>query len=283
MSKLLGIIGCPIRHSMSPVFQKVALDFHGIDATYQAWEVEPLALPEFIQRLRAPEALGINVTVPHKEAVMAHLDHIDEWARAAGAVNTVVNQGGGLRGYNTDGSGFIRALEEHGGFAPEGARVLILGAGGSARGVALALARRGVSEVTIANRTLERAQALAGLVAGQGPRAAAVPLEDPGAGLARAAGECSLIVNCTTMGMKHGPAEDRSPIPGSLIPSGVLVYDLVYNPPETPLLAEASRAGAATLGGLPMLIYQGAASFQLWTGKEAPVGAMLGAAQAALR
>ena len=282
MSKLVGIIGYPIRHSISPVFQQAALDHHSLDATYQAWEVEPHSLPEFINGLRSPDTLGINVTVPHKEAVMSHLDQIDDWATMAGAVNTIINEGGKLIGHNTDGSGFIKSLEEHGHFSPEGCSVLIIGAGGSAKAVALALARRGVAAITIANRTLRRAQGLAELVRKHGPRVEAIPLVPPEDALAQAAATCDLLVNCTTIGMKHGPDEESSPIPAQLILSGALVYDLVYNPPETPLLREAARSGAATLGGLPMLVYQGAASFEFWTGKPAPVEVMLKAAKAAL-
>ena len=289
MSKRVGIIGHPIRHSISPVFQQAALDYCSLDATYRAWDVETQDLTEFIEGLRSTDTLGINVTVPHKEAVIFHLDHIDDWASSAGAVNTIVNEGGKLTGHNTDGSGFLRALEDHGHFSPEGRRVLIIGAGGSAKGVALALAHRGAAAITIANRTLERAQRLAELIEGHfssgysedRPRVSAIPLggeED----LARAAAECDLLVNCTTLGMKHGPDELSSPLPALYIPSSVLVYDLVYNPLETPLLREAIRAGAASLGGLPMLVYQGAASFELWTGRKAPVDVMLRAAEAAL-
>ena len=282
MSKLVGIIGYPIRHSISPVFQQAALDHHSLDATYQAWEVEPQSLPEFVNGLRSPDTLGINVTVPHKEAVMSHLDRIDEWAATAGAVNTVVNGGGKLVGHNTDGSGFLRALEDHGHFAPKGRSVLIMGAGGSAKAVALALARRGTARITIANRTIRRAQELAKLIRKHGPQVEAIPLAPSEDAFVRAAAACNLLVNCTTIGMKHGPDEEGSPIPAQLIPSDVLVYDLVYNPPETPLLREAARSGADILGGLPMLVYQGAASFEFWTGKTAPVEVMLKAAKAAL-
>ena len=286
----MGIIGYPIRHSISPIFQQAALDYYSLDATYQAWEVAPQGLAEFVQGVRSADTLGINVTVPHKEAVMSHLDDIDDWAQMAGAVNTVVNDRGKLAGHNTDGSGFLRALEEHGHFSPEGSRVLIIGAGGSAKAVAMALARKGVSTITIANRTLQRAQRLAELIEGHGPRVEAVPLFRPGEDssvssaqtLAQAAATADLLVNCTTLGLRHGPDENTSPIAAQHIPSRALVYDLVYNPPETPLLREAARAGAGTLGGLPMLVYQGAASFEFWTGKKAPVELMMKAAEAAL-
>ena len=279
MSKRVGIIGYPIGHSISPVFQQAALDYHSLDARYEAWEVDPQSLPQFIQGLRSPETWGINVTVPHKEAVMPHLDHVDEWARWGGAVNTVVNEGDRLSGYNTDGTGFLRALEEYGHFSPEGKRVLILGAGGSAKGVALALARRGAAAITIANRTLGRAQSLAELLRDHGPKAVAISLDDS----REAAAQSDLLVNCTSLGMVHGPGENSSPVHAGDIPSQALVYDLVYNPAETPLLRDAAGAGAATLGGLPMLVYQGAASFELWTGKKAPVEVMLRSARGALQ
>ena len=290
MSKSVGIIGYPIGHSISPVFQQAALDFYSLDATYRAWEVKPQDLAEFVRGLRSIDNWGVNVTVPHKEAVIRHLDQVDDWAGKAGAVNTIVNEGTKLTGYNTDGAGFLRALEEDGRFSPEGCSVLILGAGGSARGVALALASRGVEAITIANRTLSRAQVLAELVvkhwssggAGKTPKIEAISLGHPDAELAAAAAVSDLVVNCTTVGMKHGPDENRSPMPRRYISSSALIYDLVYNPPETPLLRDAVNAGAAALGGLPMLVYQGAASFELWTGKKAPVEIMLRAAVEAL-
>ena len=291
MSERLGIIGYPIRHSISPIFQQAALDFYSMDATYQSWEVEPLALPDFIVGLRSQGVLGINVTVPHKETVMAHVDHVDDWAKSVGAVNTIVNEQQTLIGHNTDSSGFLRALEEHGHFSPEGRNVLIFGAGGSAKAVALALSRQGVAKIIIANRTVQRAGRLAELIETHGslspaqqlPRVGAIPLFDSEQALATAAAGSDLLVNCTTMGMKHGPDEAGSPIAAEYISSSALVYDLVYNPPETPLLRAAARAGAATLGGLPMLVYQGAASFEYWTGQVAPVEVMLRAADKALR
>ncbi len=290
MTKRVGIIGYPIGHSVSPNFQQAALDHYSMDATYRAWEVEPGALSEFVAGLRSPDTMGINVTVPHKEAVTAHLDDVDEWAGRAGAVNTVVNRNGKLTGHNTDGIGFLRALEEDGRFSPEGRKVLIIGAGGSAKGVALALAGRGVAEMTIANRTIERARKLADLIGNQSspigrqgsPRVETVSLSCNGDSLTQAAAHSDLLVNCTTLGMRHGPGESMRPISAEDIPSHALVFDLVYNPSETPLLREATKAGAATLGGLPMLVYQGAASFELWTGKAAPVEVMMRAATEAL-
>ena len=279
MSQRLGIIGHPIGHSISPVFQQAALDSIGFDGAYEPWDVAPGDVGEFVAGLRSPGTLGINVTVPHKEAVIPFLDEVDEWASSAGAVNTVVNREGRLTGHNTDGVGFLRALREGAGFEPQGQRALVLGAGGSARGVVYALARAGIAQLFIANRTLERAERLARLAAGSDVDAEAMTLPNARG----AAGEVTLIVNCTSMGMVHGPDEAGSPLNATDIPSSVLVNDLVYNPLETPLLREAVRAGAATLGGIQMLVYQGAASFEMWTGRDAPVPVMLEAATAAMR
>ncbi len=279
MSQRLGIIGHPIGHSISPVFQQAALDAIDFDGTYEPWDVEPERVGEFINGLRAPDTLGINVTVPHKEAVIPFLDEVDDWATTAGAVNTIVNRQGRLTGHNTDGIGFLRALGEGAGFKPQGRAALVLGAGGSARGVVYALARAGIARLFVANRTPERAERLAQLAADSGVAASAMALSEA----SRAAAEVSLIVNCTSMGMVHGPDETGAPLSASHIPSAALVNDLVYNPLETPLLREAARAGAATLGGIQMLVYQGAASFEMWTSQDAPVAVMLEAATAAMR
>ena len=279
MPQQLGIIGHPIGHSISPVFQQAALDAVGFDGKYQAWDVEPDDVGGFVDGLRAPGTLGINVTVPHKEAVIPFLDEVDDWASTAGAVNTIVNRDGRLTGHNTDGIGFLRALREGADFEPRGRDVLVLGAGGSARGVVYALARAGIARLFVANRTVERAEHLAALSIDSGVAAEALGLSQA----AEAAQEVALVVNCTSMGMLHGPDENGTPLTSADIPSSVLVNDLVYNPQETPLLREATRAGAATLGGIQMLVYQGAASFEMWTGHDAPVAVMLEAATAAMR
>lgn len=281
MNTALGIIGYPIGHSMSPVFQQAALDACGVDARYVAYQVAPDEVEGFVNGLRQPGILGINVTVPHKLAVMPFLDEIDDWATEAGAVNTIVNRDGRLTGHNTDGYGFLRALREGAGFEPAGRSVLILGAGGAARGVVLALAREGAGELTIANRTRERAESLAHLAQGRNISAQAIPLL--GDYLVSAASTAELIVNCTTIGMTHGPDVEPIPLPWEAIPPGALVYDLVYNPLETQLLLQAARVGLATLGGIEMLVYQGAASFEMWLERPAPVPVMLEAAVRAMQ
>lgn len=252
------------------------MDHLGIDATYEKWEVTPDEVGDFVTGLRAPDAWGINITLPHKQAVIPFLDEVDEWATTAGAVNTIVNHDGRLSGHNTDGPGFLEALRVETGYDPKGTRALILGAGGAARGILLALIRGGVDSLVIANRTLERAEILAQLSVDNGVGSSAVPLS--GDALDEAAASADLIVNCTSMGMSHGPDEHGSPLSAAQIPASAIVNDVVYNPLHTPLLREAEIAGATALGGLHMLVYQGVLSFQMWTGQDAPVAVMLEAA-----
>lgn len=279
----LGIIGYPLGHSMSPVMFRAAFEEYGLDVTYDAWEVAPDRLGDFLEEVRGSEGgiLGFNATVPHKEAVMAAMDEVSEEAQRAGAVNTVVNDDGRLVGYNTDGTGFVRALREKAGFDFDGVRVLIVGAGGAARGVVMALSEEAVADFTIANRTRERAECLADdLMRHFGGGVRAISLES--GEFRRAAQSSDLIVQCTTMGMLHSVAAEASPLASADIPSDAVVYDLVYNPPETPLMREAVNAGARVYGGLSMLVYQGAVGFETWMGRPAPVAEMFEAAQAAL-
>ncbi len=283
MSGRLGIIGYPLGHSMSPVMFRAAFEEYGLDVTYDAWEVAPEDLDRFLESVRSSdgEILGFNATVPHKEAVMAAMDEVSEEAQRAGAVNTVVNNGGHLVGYNTDGAGFVRALRQEAEFEFEGSRALIIGAGGAARGVVMAMCGEGVQEFTIANRTLERAERLAEDLKQHFNGAVGVVTLDSKA-FKQSAASSDLVVQCTTMGMLHSPAAEVSPLMAADIPEGSFVYDLVYNPPETPLMREAAQAGARVYGGLSMLVYQGAVGFETWLGRPAPVEAMFRAAQAAL-
>ena len=280
MTLKVGIFGYPISHSISPPMHQAAFDRAGIAALYEAWETPPDALASAVAALRDDGVLGANVTVPHKQAVMASLDEVDDLSRRIGAVNTIINDGGRLRGTNTDALGFLDSLREYGGMDPSGADAVLVGAGGAARAAAHALAESGVGSLTIANRTLERAETLADEIAGQGISARAVSLSD--AAFADACGAADLIVNSTSVGMLHGPAEAVSPVPDGAIREGCVVYDMVYNPPITPLLQAASNAGAVAVGGLPMLVYQGAASWTMWTGQPAPVDVMMDAARKAL-
>jgi shikimate dehydrogenase len=279
--KVVGLIGYPLRHSVSPAFQQAAFDYLALPVRYVAWETPPEAVADVLARARRPDCLGLNVTIPHKETVLKFLDAVDERARQIGAVNTIVNRGGRLTGYNTDADGFLRALRERGQYEPSGKRVVLLGAGGAARAVALGLAWAGVARLAIFNRTVERATSLAAAVRSLAPDVQVEGLPWQKVLLRDRLGGADLLVNTTPIGMKHGPA--GSPVPGTLIPAGAMVYDLVYNPAETQLLRDASRAGARTLGGLPMLVYQGAAAFEIWTGQRPPIGLMMKRAEEALQ
>lgn len=275
----IGIFGFPLRHVLSPVIQQAALDCLGLSVRYHAWPVSEKDLPSRIDRIRQPKYLGANVTIPYKETVLSMLDLLDPLAERIGAVNTIVKRNGILEGHNTDVIGFLTSLKVSGGFEPKGTSVLIFGAGGAARAAVFGLVDEGVEVIGIANRTTERGQALAQELAGK-IDALALPIE--GSGVLDYVSSASLIVNCTSMGMRHSGLEGVSPLSAAAIPNSALVYDMVYTPSETPLLKEARKAGAKVVGGLPMLVYQGAAAFELWTGRRAPVEVMFHAAESAL-
>jgi shikimate dehydrogenase len=288
MSRYIGLIGYPLKHSISPYFQQAALDYYQLDICYEAWETEPAQLQDIVNNLRKPQNVGANVTTPHKEAVLPLLNEVDDLALSIGAANTIVKKGDRLLGFNSDAYGFIEVLDKEGHFDPEGKRVVILGAGGAARAVGFALVQKNASSLVIINRTFERAQTLADRLASYRTdsssgletaktEVAALPWQSLGSH--QTFSHCHLIINCTTVGMKHSSQEGQSPLSLEVIPRGVLVYDLVYNPWPTPLLKLAQKAGADILGGLPMLVYQGAASFKLWTGREAPVDIMFSKAK----
>jgi len=291
MTKFIGLIGYPIKHSISPYFQQAALDYYHFDIRYETWETNPEKLEAVVAGLREPQNLGANVTVPYKEAVLPLLDEVDDMAGSIGAANTIVKRGNRLLGFNTDAHGFIRGLRQEGHFNPEGKRVVVLGAGGVARAVCFTLVREKASSLTIINRTPVRARALADSLksyirdsspVSQGLKTELTTLPWQSLTSSRTFAHCQLIVNCTTMGMKHSPQEGKSVLSIRVIPRDVLIYDLVYNPYPTPLLQLAQKAGANILGGLAMLVYQGAASFELWMGKKAPVDVMLDKAKKAL-
>lgn len=280
MTRQIGLIGYPLAHSISPAFQQAALDYYSLPVRYRALPTPPDRLSDEVDRLRGGELAGANVTIPHKERVVPLLDGLDPWAIRVGAVNTIVKGRTGLVGHNTDTYGFIRSLREVGGLDPRGKSVLLLGAGGAARAAAFGLADEGLASLTIANRTQERARALADRIGGSISSVSAVPLEEHA--LQKVAPSVDLILNATSMGVSHGVAQGRTPLSADLISPSALVYDMVYTPSETPLMAEARKAGARALGGLSMLVFQGAASFELWTGREAPIEVMFRAAEMAL-
>jgi shikimate dehydrogenase len=283
MSKSVVLIGHPLKHSISPAFQQAAFDHQGLDVRYEKWETPEAELSTVVDRLRGASVLGANVTIPSKEKIMPLLDELSDTAVRVGAVNTVVNRSGRLMGFNTDVEGFVTSLHQGAGYRLRNRRVVLLGAGGAARAVVFALLNEEVTSVTVFNRSVERGRALVRSFARSAGR---IPLAAPPwteLETSIALRDCDLLVNCTSVGMRYGSTEADTPLSAEFIPKDALVYDLVYNPEETPLLREAKKAGSDTLGGLSMLVYQGAASFELWTGKSAPIDIMLRSASEALR
>lgn len=281
MALRVGLIGHPVGHSISPAFQQAALDACGIAGRYEAWDVAPEDLAEAIEGLRGEEALGANVTIPYKEAALRHMDGLHQTARFAGAINTVVNQAGHLQGYNTDVTGFQRSLAEAG-FDPAGKSALIWGAGGAARAVAWGLVWREIASITIVNRTATRAGRLRHDMASA---SAGVQLRSFGADSAEAAealGRAELVVQCTSVGLAGSEAAGEAPFDAGLLGEGAFVFDLVANPERTPLVEAALGRGLKAVGGLPMLVWQGAAAFELWTGERAPGELMMAAAREAM-
>jgi shikimate dehydrogenase len=276
MHKVVGIIGYPLGHTLSPAMHNAAfLHFH-LDYEYVPFEVPPAELAEAVGGLRALHIAGFNVTIPHKEAILPLLDDVTKVAKIIGAVNTVKNQEGRLIGYNTDGAGFIDSLKEDAGFDPKGKKVLILGAGGAARAVAVMLAEANAKALTIYDVQTAKAAALTDYVGSffeiKTQAVKVLPREFSG---------FDLLVNASPIGMH--PCTDESPLAKEAgFSPGLVVYDLVYNPAETKLTRAAKAAGCRAFSGLGMLVRQGALSFTIWTGAEAPLATMFKAAREAL-
>lgn len=270
---LCYLIGCPVGHSMSAVMHNVAFTELGLDFAYQLLEVHPEDLERAVsETLRAPGVRGASVTIPHKVSVMGCLDEIEHEAVRIGAVNTIVNDGGRLKGYNTDGVGALRVIGENYGDL-RGVRAVILGAGGAARAISYKLAKN-VSEVKILNRTPRRAEELSDYLSSLRECRAEISSD----GLSRDSVSASLegadiLVNTTPLGMH--PETETSPVDQDLLRPDLLVFDAVYNPPMTRLLREAEASGSRVLNGVSMLVYQGVAAFELWTGREAPEAVMM--------
>ncbi|MDE2918862.1 MAG: shikimate dehydrogenase, partial [Chloroflexota bacterium] len=259
MSDAYAVIGWPLGHTLSPVMHQAALDELGLDATYTALPTPPGTENDRFNDVRTGTLAGLNVTIPHKLAAFRAVDRRSPAAERTGAVNTVIRDGPRLLGDNTDPYGFIQALRQFGGFDPAGASVVVVGAGGAARAAVLALSDSGASRILVANRTEARAHELANdLQASDGVPIHSCALTDTR--LPQSLSAAQLLVNTTSVGMSGGPAPAASPVPADSLHPNLFVYDIVYRPAVTPLLAAAQRCGAPTLGGLEMLVMQGAAS-----------------------
>jgi len=276
-TKVCGIIGDPIEHTMSPAMHNAAFEALGLDYVYLPFRVRREELPNAVSCMRALNIVGLNVTLPHKVNVIPLLDELDPLAERVKAVNTIVNNDGKLAGYNTDAPGFMQALLAKN-IEPEGKKIVILGAGGAAKGISFILAGAGANLV-ILNRTLSRAEELASQIARfYRKNLKAVTLSEEK--LKQALDGADVLVNTTSVGMV--PDVDQTPVPAGLLNSYLVVFDIVYNPLETRLLREAKAAGARTIDGLDMLVWQGALAFEKWTGQEAPFEIMKQAAIKAL-
>ncbi|MCD4766214.1 MAG: shikimate dehydrogenase, partial [Methanosarcinales archaeon] len=267
MKTIFAVFGDPVEHSLSPVMHNAAYKALGMDCEYHKFRVTPDDLEGAIKGARAMGFGGLNLTIPLKEKALGIVEP-DPMAQAIGAVNTIEFSGddiAGIIGHNTDGIGAVKALAASGVDIP-GSRVLILGAGGAARAVAYQLAKDG-ARVTIANRTLGKAQELAGNVRSVG--------DANGTGLEELPGltaDADIIINTTSVGMH--PDTDRTLVTADMMHAGQVIFDIVYSPLNTRLLLEAKKAGAVTIDGIRMLVLQGAESFRIWTGIEPPVGVM---------
>jgi shikimate dehydrogenase len=273
----VGLIGNPVAHSFSPRFQQAAFDALGIPARYELWQTSDAQLVERVRSLCAPNCLGANVTIPHKEAVLPLLDKIDPLAERIGAVNTIVHKDDYLYGYNTDAPGLLHALYEYGigekdaedHISLKNYTAIVLGAGGAARGAAFGLTAAGIKRLIILNRHLERAQLLAADIQ-QSYEGSIFSLSDPNFLIPH---PHSIIINATSVGMH----EDISPLPADVLgrfDPDTFVYDMIYNPIQTHLLCQARTMSLRAANGLSMLLHQGALAFTLWTNQPAPLSIM---------
>ncbi|MFO1450390.1 MAG: shikimate dehydrogenase [Opitutaceae bacterium] len=279
----LAVLGHPIRHSISPAMHNAALAAMARSRpefaswSYGRFDVPPADLPTALSRLHALGYRGLNLTVPHKVLAFGSMTEIDPAARPIGAVNTLRWSPQGWHGFNTDGYGLATAIGETLGLTLQGTHVVLLGAGGAARGAAVECLQRGCASLWIANRTQENLDTLLSVLR---PLAGAIPLHGfPPDRLPGGLPTGSLVVNATSAGLKP---QDPPPIDLATIPSPAGVYDMIYNPPVTPLLAQAARLGLPHANGLSMLIHQGARALEIWSGASVPVAAMRQAAEQAL-
>jgi shikimate dehydrogenase len=267
-TKIFGIFGYPVEHTFSPGMHNSAFKELGMDACYVPFAVSPGRLGDAVKAIVPLGLCGLNVTVPHKENVLAYLDELSEEARLIGAVNTIEVREGRLIGHNTDGRGFLRSLHKDAGFDPRGKSILFIGSGGAARAVGFSLALAGTKKIMFRDVDARKAGALAQDIRNKTGADAASISEDL---LAASAAEADCLINATPLGLKK---TDPLPIGKDIVRKNHLVCDLVYNPPETALLKAAKARGAKRLSGLGMLLYQGVIAFEIWTSGKAPVPVM---------
>jgi len=279
-TRVCALIGDPVEHSLSPCFQNAAFQHLNLDFVYVAFTVKAEDLGNAMRGVRSLGFHGLNVTMPHKISIIPYLDELDENAEKVGSVNTILNRNGRLIGYTTDGIGALNALK-YNGVSPSGKKIVILGAGGASRSVSFALIKE-AKELVVLNRTVTRAEKLASdlhSLMGEHKKIRWGGLTEEN--LRKELGDADILINATSVGMR--PHEDEMPVDEDYLHPSLVVFDLVYNPVETKLLKKARSVGAKTLNGLNMLIHQGAASFEIWTGIKAPIHVMMKAAEEELK
>lgn len=270
-TRLAGVIGSPVRHSLSPTIHNAGFAAAEIDARFVAFPVEAGHAAEAIDAMRTFDLLGLSVTMPHKEAVIAACDRVTERARALGSVNCIFRDGSDVVGDSTDGAGFIKGLQSELGFDPSGTRCAVIGAGGAARAVVLALADAGAQRIEVINRSADRGDVAVALAPSVARRGNVADL-----------GAVDLVVNATPVGMADTPHSAAAPFDVSVLSKGTVVSDLIYHPSETPLLAQVRARGLGNQNGLAMLVFQAAVAFEHFTDSAAPVDAMMSAARKAI-
>lgn len=268
-TQLTCIIGSPVDHSKSPYMHNLAFEKLGLDYAYMAFDIKEGSLKQGVDGLRTLNVRGFNITMPHKQEVMKYLDKIEEDAKLIGAVNTVLNNNGKLIGYNTDGKGFIKSLEERNvKYIDE--KIVIIGAGGAAKAIAIELALKGVKNIVIVNRTLEKAEAISHTINKniEGSESRSLVLDEKL--LKEELKDASILINTTSVGM--GDSIDKNIIKNEdTLDKDLFVADLIYNPVKTKFLSMAEEKGCRIMNGLDMLVYQGALVFKIWTGADMPV------------
>lgn len=266
---LVGIIGYPLGHTLSPPMHNAAFQYLGLDFIYVPFTIQPDQLAAAIQGIKALNFTGCNVTIPYKEQVIPLLDHLHDSAKMLGAVNTIVNRDGELWGYNTDGRGFLRSLTEESNIDLRGKTVLILGAGGAARAVGFTLAKAGIKRLIIANRNYHKVHMLATDIH-RACQCCTEAVELQADVLKSILPSVDILVNSLPLGM-YPQVDEMPPIEPEWLKPPLIVCDLIYNPRKTKFLVQAEKRGCQVINGEGMLLYQGAEAFQLWTGQPAPI------------
>jgi len=273
-TKITGIFGYPVEHTLSPFIHNSGFEYLGLNFIYVPFRVHPDDLGKAVASLRVLNIAGVNVTVPHKERVLKYLDEISSDAKKIGAVNTVVNKNGKLKGYNTDASGFLKSLKEH--IEPAGKQVVLLGCGGAGKSIAVSLASSKIKEIFLYDIDLKKSEKLSKKILSFNVKSQIIKNYES---LEKVVSFCDILVNATTVGMREN---DNPLIRPEWLNRKTFVYDIIYNC-KTELIKLAEKIGCKCTGGLDMLLYQAVESFELWTGKKAPVEVMRNALVSALK